>query len=114
MVLRSRGRYTPKQVQCCAQMSGAFGKQIDRLITKGGLGDLVQGTSSSRPDTNLKDIADFANEFRKDALFTYHPGRYHRGFEEYVHTASIKSPDLLGRKLQQNAQVMDLWKKIVT
>ncbi|XP_038047575.1 uncharacterized protein LOC119721568 [Patiria miniata] len=112
MLLRSRGRYTPKQVQRCAQMSGAFGKQIDRLITDGGLGDLVQGNGSKTRHANKKDVLDFVKEFQKDLLFVYHPGRYHRGFEEYAYSTGIKSPDLLGRKLRKTAEVMDMWKNI--
>ena len=93
-------------------MSGAFGKHIDRLLTEDGLGDLLQSKSSLKPNIPNRDVLDFVNEFKREALFDYHPGHQHRGFKKYTYKASIKAPSLLGRKLHKIAEEMDMWKTI--
>ena len=90
-----RRRIYPKQVQRCAQMSGAFGKEVDGLLTEGGLGDPVHRESSAKKQVYGKDV-DFLREFWKDALCEYQPGRQHKCFENYRWSTDIKSPDVLG------------------
>ena len=100
MLLRSCGRYTDLQLQRCARLSGAFGKQTDWFLTEGGLGDLVPSKNTAKKSACNKDVLDFVKEFQKDALFDYHPGRQHCGFEVYINDSCLRSPNLLGRKLR--------------
>ena len=112
MAKRSRGNYTERQVNRCALMSGAFGREIDRLFGEAGLGDGNCDIYQKRLKSNVKDITKFVNEFAKDALLDYLPPRAHRGIGELDMASQIHRPRELGMKLRELSVAMDLWETL--
>ena len=112
MLKRSRGRYTPKQVERCAQLGGAFGKEIDRLFTNSGIGDFMTRDTKVHKIPYEEDVQHFVREFQDDALLDYLPGREHKGFENFLYSTKILSPQTLGRKLHALSKTLDKWRRI--
>ena len=113
MLKRSRGRYTDEQVIRCAKMSGAFGKQIDRLFTSTGLADVATpGRHTGRSEKYKQDIAKFVQEYKQDALHDYLPVREHQGFKSFQATYRVRNARAMGRKLYEDSKRLDLWKRI--
>ena len=56
------GNITPKQVLGCA-LSALYGRQIDAVFKKSGLGDMDTCVSRIRIPAFKSDVAWFANEF---------------------------------------------------
>ena len=90
MMKRSRGRYTEKEVQRCAEMGGAFGKDLDRLLTSAGV--VTFDDSFSRSDSQkrrqIEDIKEFVRDYRSDNLFGNVPGRFHEGLSNFKYERS--------------------------
>lgn len=113
MLKHSRGRYTDQQVERCAKMGGAFGRQIDRLFTHSGLGFFDPQAFNARPNRYRDDIAIFTQEYQQDALFDYIPGRNHQGFNNFSCYYHIRKPWQFGQKLQKLSSKMDRWKQVI-
>ncbi|XP_035687479.1 uncharacterized protein LOC118423433 [Branchiostoma floridae] len=113
MLKHSRGQYTDTQVQRCAEMSGPFGRELDRVFTAAGLGSYITHASTFSHDGRYQaDIDRFVSDFKGDGLFAYLPGRQHTGFEDYTYNSRIRQPEKMGGKLRQLAKEMDLWADI--
>ena len=108
MLKRSRGNYTEKQIARCAQLSGTFGREMDRLFTEAGLGHFVTPNVHARSHNRYaEDIATFVAEFQKDGLLEYIPGRHHKGFKNFEHKQTIRDPQRLAHHLMRLAENMD-------
>ena len=107
MLKHSRGHYTDQQVARCAQMGGAFGRQVDRLFTLAGLGQYDSRDVYKRPNWYKEDIRAFTEEYQEYALTDYLPGRQPAGFKDFVFDISIKSPRQLAQKVLQFSTDMD-------
>ena len=82
MLKRSRGIYTERQVQRCAEMSGAYGKDVSRILAA------TTQHHENRPGQTKKatvlagDVLKFTKIYGGDGLLSYVPGRSHRGMDE--------------------------------
>lgn len=113
MLKRSRGRYTDEQVMRCAKMSGAFGKEVDRLFSTAGLVEAV-GTAhkTERSRKYISDISKFVKEYRKDALHDYLGGRCHQKFSNFKISNNIVNPRAMARQIVNLCKERDLWRLI--
>lgn len=113
MMKHSRGKYTNKQVDRCAQMGGAFGKKVDEIFTASGLGSFETFSKMKRP-SHSQDILLFTKEYLPDALFDYIPIRHHTGFQHFClkSVSCIKKPGDMGKKLEDLSRQVDLWREI--
>ena len=50
MLKKSGGRYTATQVARCAQMSGAFGKEMQRILCASGIGQTTYKQNIRKPE----------------------------------------------------------------
>ncbi|XP_078141846.1 uncharacterized protein LOC144539769 [Centroberyx gerrardi] len=112
MAHRSRGMYTDRQIQRCAETSGAFGKDLDRIFAVAGVGNSVspQFSSGSAHKRIQADVAQFVSEYGKDGLFAFLPGRSHQGFDEFTYPRNIRDPQRMGELMKSFAKDMDLWR----
>ena len=113
MAKHCRGRYTDKEIQRCAQMSGAYGKSVDSIFAEAGLLDKEADSVSHKPHFK-KDIAKFVSEYQQDALVDYLPttDRIHRGFKNYERTVGLPRPRDMALKILQLSQDLDLWREL--
>lgn len=92
-------------------MGGAFGKDLDNVLTSVGVvsfGDTWSRRSNVKK-RQREDVGRFAKEYRSDRLFTCVPGRYHRGLNNLKYNTNIRNPKKMGKKMRQLAQDMDKW-----
>ena len=94
-------------------MSGAFGRELDRLLTEASIGDLVGAKSFPKLGRYKDDVADFVKEFKRGGLMEYLPGRHHIYFKDFSLQTYVKSPEKLGQKFRKYAENMDMWKNIM-
>ena len=114
MLQRSAGQYTAKHINRCAQMSGPFGKEMERLMKASELGHYSSNTRpSSLSKRVVEDVATFVEEFEKDGLFDHCPGRSHHGFEKFIYKKNIEEPIEMGKQLQRYAVDIDNWDDIL-
>ena len=108
---RSRGRYTEKEVQRCAEMGGSFGKDIDKILNHAGVLSFTESSSSRAgfKKRQQEDIMAFVNQFNADKLFSFVPNRSHVGLEAFQYINKIKQPLKLGKKLRVLSEVLDDW-----
>ena len=78
------GRYTAEQVARCAEMSGPFGKAFEQLFLSSGIGQFASSHSNNSPCIK-SDIVTFVEEYREDALFSFIPGRHHKGYDTFTY-----------------------------
>lgn len=106
--------YTDKQIDRCAQMTGSFGKELDRLFQASGIGKSATHhlASASISKKHKADIAKFVREYKKDKLLAFIPGRIHKGFENFTYRQSIKDPQKMGRTMRSLAEQMDDWRSL--
>ncbi|CAH1242413.1 Hypp6676 [Branchiostoma lanceolatum] len=112
MLKHSRGQYTDKQVQRVSEMSGSFGRLLDRLFPQAGPGSMTYGSTFSHDGRYAADIAKFVKEFKGDGLFEYLPGRSHGGFDNFHYKTGIQNVEKMGAKIRKLAQDMDLWARL--
>ena len=109
MLRRSKGQYTAKQINRCAQMSGPFGKEMERIMTSSQLGHYsTNPRHSSLSRRVVEDVATFVAEFTNDGLFDCRPGRSHHGFEDFAYEAKIEEPIKMGGKMKTSVDI-DSW-----
>ena len=108
MLKRPRGNYTDEQVARCAELSGSFGKEVDRLFSEAGLGNFCSPDhASSHSKRYREDVATFVKEFHRDGLFEYLPGRYHKGFKKFKYSRQIREPQTMAHLMMRLAEDMD-------
>ena len=92
-------------------MGGAFGKDLDRLLTSAGV--VTFDDSFSRSDSQkrrqIEDIKEFVRDYRSDNLFGNVPGRFHEGLSNFRYESKLKKPDRMGRKMRMLAEARDRW-----
>ncbi|KAK2826840.1 hypothetical protein Q5P01_021054 [Channa striata] len=105
-----KGNFTKQQVEHSAQLAGPQAKDLDRLFFIGGnpanLSWYVSRLTSSscrRKD----DVSRFVEEFRKDELFRFKPGRKHDGFNKFSYQQRVRRPKRMGRTLKSLAKELD-------
>ena len=109
MLKRSRGQYTPKMVQRCSQMGGAFGKVFHQQLCRSF--DLrPESSAKKRASVYKKDIQALLAEFEPDALFAYIPGREHKGFKAFVHQPALDQEVKLGKKFAKLSHDLSFWR----
>ena len=109
-----RGNYTTAQINRCAQMSGPFGKQVDRLIVDAGLmtETIASGTRSPKADPYRSDLHLLVEKYAGGGLFRFVPGRSHRSFPHARHACQIVNPQKLGVHLRTLAEERDFWEDL--
>ncbi|XP_044023799.1 uncharacterized protein LOC122862399 isoform X5 [Siniperca chuatsi] len=105
-----KGSFTRQQVEQSAQLAGAQARHLDRLFFTGGnplnlSAYLSRLTSSSCRRT--EDVSRFVEEFKKDELFAFKPGRKHQGFNEFSYQHRVKTPQRMGRTLRSLSEELD-------
>jgi hypothetical protein len=109
MLKKSRGVYTEMQLRRCAEMSGAYGKEINQVLSMTAMHKEHQ--SGNRQNTVLqKDVIVFTQMFASDGLLSYIPGRSHKGVKEF--STSLKKPALMSKRLRALSRDMDMWKRL--
>ena len=95
MLKNANGRYTDTQIERCAQMFGAFGKEMQRILNSSGLGQAAAPITTSQAfRRRMKaDIGQFVKSYRHDELFSYVPGRFHEGYHDFSYTNQIRQPE---------------------
>ena len=86
MLKRSNGRYMEKQTKRCAQMTGAHGKLIDKILMEASMSDY----SYKNHDGYRSGADKFVEEYMDDGLFEYVPGGFNKHFKEF-HPKPLKS-----------------------
>ena len=112
MLKHSGGNYTPQQVDRCAQMSGAFGKTLDKLVTISGLGEMARHYDGQVRRHYMDDIPRFLQEYTPYGLCSYVTNRFHDGFAGFRHSKTIREPASLGFKLNVLSSRLDRWARI--
>ena len=113
MLKRSRGNLTHKQILRCAQMSGAFGRQLDRIVTTSCLGDMLTSVYTAPEKPYVRDIPLVVEEYGRRKLCAYKPQRTpHRGFVGLTNSGKIYKPISMGKKIRDLAQRMDDWRRL--
>ena len=111
MAKRSNGVYTTTQLQRCAQMSGSFGKEVDRLFATAGF-NTFQVESANRPKKCKKmeaDLLTYVETYTQDNLFKYTEGRKMRCRNLKVDCkVELKTPYKLGLHLKKLNTNMDI------
>lgn len=105
-----KGSFTKQQVEQSAQLAGAQAKDLDRIFFTGGnplnlSAYLSRLTSSSRGRT--ADVSRFVEEFKKDELFGFKPGRRHQGFNKFSYQQRVRTPKRMGRSLRALSEELD-------
>ncbi|XP_076604643.1 uncharacterized protein LOC143331540 isoform X2 [Chaetodon auriga] len=105
-----KGSYTKQQVEQSAQLAGAQAKHLDRLFFTGGnplnlSAYLSRLTSSSR--TRTEDVSRFVEEFKKDELFRFRPGRKHQGFDRFSYQRRVRQPERMGSSMRRLSAELD-------
>ncbi|XP_069008879.1 uncharacterized protein [Embiotoca jacksoni] len=105
-----KGSFTKQQVEHSAQLTGPQAKDLDRLFFTGGV-PLNLSTQLSRltaPSCGRKDdVSRFVDEFRKDELFRFKPGRKHAGFNGFSYQQRVRRPKRMGRAMRSLAEELD-------
>lgn len=117
MMKHSRGQYSDLQIDRCSHIAGSFGKEMDRLMSCAGFGNIgpadARRSSHSSP-AYCRDVQKFVEEYIADGLFSYAPGRTFKGFKDFIpqRHSRVKAPFRLGLKLHELAADMDYWEGI--
>ena len=109
MLLYSGGNYIERQVNRCAQMSGAFGKTLDKVMTMSGLGQLARRHDEPTCLHVQEDLPRFLQEYRPHNLCGYIPNRQHQGFQYDRH---VPGADMLGYKQNTLSSRLDRWARV--
>lgn len=110
MIEFGKGSFTKQQVEQSAQLAGAQAKDLDRLFFTGGnplnlssyLSRLTSSSCSRR-----EDVSRFVDEFKKDELFRFRPGRKHQGFNKFSYQQRVKNPKRMGRTMRSLSEDLD-------
>ena len=115
MLKRSKANITPLHASRCAEMGGAFGKELDRLFQLSGHLDFLLPYSRSHKADHTDDVKQFVTSLLPRNLFGYEPGRVHRGLADLdvPRLTSLREPTKLGKKLRQLTDDLDSWRDIV-
>lgn len=105
-----KGSFTKQQVEHSAQLAGPQAKDLDRLFFIGGnpvnLSWYVSRLTSSSC-RRKEDVSRFVDEFKKDELFRFKPGRKHEGFSKFTYQQRVKKPKRMGRTMRSLAEELD-------
>ncbi|XP_067335672.1 uncharacterized protein [Channa argus] len=105
-----KGSFTKQQVEHSAQLAGPQAKDLDRLFFIGGnpanLSWYVSRLTSSSC-RRKEDVSRFVEEFKKDELFRFKPGRKHEGFNNFSYHQRVKGPKRMGGTLRSLAEQLD-------
>ena len=114
MLKKSGGSLTEKHVDRCSKLSGAFGREIDRLFTDAGLGRLPAYDSPHKlPPAYRTDVQKFVSELKPLKVCEYvNSSRHHRGFENFQATVNITCPYMFGQKMKHLAKDLDQWREL--
>ena len=92
-------------------MVGALGKKINKVYESNVSSTYVNHRSGS--DANYtQEVHKFVEEYEKDKLCHVIPGRFHRGFENFVFDPSVENPSNLLKRLRKYADKMDRQRRI--
>ncbi|KAK5917352.1 hypothetical protein CgunFtcFv8_012249 [Champsocephalus gunnari] len=108
-----KGSFTSQQVEQSAQLAGDQANHLDRLFFTGGnplnlsscLHRLTNSSSSSCK--RAADVSRFVDEFKKDELFSFKPGRKHAGFEKFIYPRRVRNPKKMGRSVRSLSEELD-------
>lgn len=104
-----RGKYSDKQVERCAYMTGNVAQELDRVFSNrfGEVDVLEYGRGKDKIKEN---VASFVEEYEEDKLFNTVPGRAHAHFPNFraknIHQ-KIKKPHKLKERLFLYSRKMD-------
>ena len=90
-------------------MSGPFGKDFDKLLLTSGIGHFSAAQSSHTSAKQKADIAAFVEDCEEEALFSFIPGRHHKGFDSFTYPQAIRNPEKMGQTIKRLAFEIDLW-----
>jgi hypothetical protein len=113
MLLHSRGRYTPQQIERVTTMSGAFGYTVHNQIATS-IGLYPEVHRSNHTDPYGDDISKFLAAVKDEELYIYKGSRHHHGFENFVamqKTTSILDKGKVAKKLKTLNKDLDFWRK---
>lgn len=114
-----KGSFTSQQVEQSAHLAGDQAKHLDRLFFTGGnplnlsscLHRLTNTSSSSSSSSSsckrTADVSRFVDEFKKDELFSFKPGRKHPGFEKFIFPQRVRNPRKMGRSVRSLSEELD-------
>ncbi len=107
MVRHSRGRYTALHLDRCSKISGAFGRDVARLLAHS-MG-LSSTQHKSTHEMSCDDIRTFVTHLQPHGLLSYVPGREFHGVTIPDRSPSLRSPDKLGERLHELSVDKDFW-----
>ena len=103
MLKRAKGNYTPKQILRCAQISGAFGRQLDRIFTRSGLGSMDTKRDKVRDKAFQRDLPLFVEVYTGGHLCRYTQARRpHKGFTAIEVDPHITNSIGMGQKMVES------------
>ena len=108
---KSHGLYTDKHVARCSEVGGQFRQDLQRLFHDNIGSERGQLAHVKRVDT--KDVQHFIENYAKDNLWGFVPGRFHVGFESMKHEWRVKNCAKFTEKLLSLSQSLDLWRNFV-
>ncbi|XP_023286175.1 uncharacterized protein LOC111672837 isoform X1 [Seriola lalandi dorsalis] len=111
-----KGSFTKQQVEHSAQLAGPQAKDLDRLFFTGGNPlNLCSYLSrvTSRSCSRSEDVSRFVEEFKKDELFGFKPGRKHQGFNQFTYRQRLRKPERLGRTLRSLSEDLDRRRDVI-
>lgn len=110
MIEFGKGSFTKQQVGQSAQLAGAQAKHLDRLFFTGGnplnLSTYLSRLTSSSGSWS-EDVSRFVEEFKRDELFGFRPGRKHQGFNKFSYQQKVKDPTRMGRSMRSLSEELD-------
>ena len=92
-------------------MVGALGKKVSKVYETNVASTYVNHRSGADPNYR-DDIHKFVEEYKKDKLCHVIPGRYHRGFENFVFDCVLDNPTNLIKRLGKYSCKMDIQRRI--
>ncbi|XP_063764454.1 uncharacterized protein LOC134881215 isoform X2 [Eleginops maclovinus] len=106
-----KGSFTSQQVEQSSQLAGAEAKHLDRLFFTGGnplnLSSCLHRLTTSSSCKRTAEVSRFVEEFKKDELFSFKPGRKHPGFEKFIYPQRVRNPKKMGRSVRSLSEELD-------
>ena len=111
MLMHSRGRYTPTQVDRVSTMSGIFGRTVHTEICRA-IGMTDGNSTRSKGDSYKEDIEKFITKVHCEAIFKHSPLRAYHAFPNFLRSTSTTIPrvsEFAGR-INKHSSDLDFWR----
>jgi hypothetical protein len=111
MLKHAHGRYTEVHVKRCSLIGGPVGQTLDRLLEGAVMENAHEHDETTELDSMYHpDVERFVEEYAEEELWSFEPGRFHRGFEDFTSSVSVANPLGMGKRIVELSRAMDQWR----